>query len=71
MMILKGILLYVTIFAVIMLVAGIDSICDAGWLTPYMMVCIALCYACYKLISEEEFNKLTFKWYDDDSDDLW
>lgn len=70
-MILKGVLLYATIFTVIMLIAGIDTLYDAGYLIPYIIVCIVLCRTCHKCISKEEFNKLTFKWFDDDSDDLW
>ena len=64
--ILKGVLLWVTAFAVILFISGVDSIVDQGYLVPWLIVCAILCYLCYKLISEEEFNILTgYKWLND------
>lgn len=62
--ILKGVLLYVTAFVVILFIGGIDSIYDNGWFIQFIIICAALCYACYKLISEEELEILIFnKWF--------
>ena len=63
-LILKGVLLYVTAFVVILFIGGVDSIYDNGWFIQFIIICAALCYACYKLISEEELEILTFnKWF--------
>jgi len=63
-LILKGVLLYVTAFAVILFIGGVDSIYDNGLFIQFIIACAALCYACYRLISEEEFEILTFnKWF--------
>lgn len=62
--IIKGILLWITAFAVMLFISGVDSIYDNGWFIPSIIVCIALCYTSYKLISEEEFEILTLsKWF--------
>lgn len=64
-LILKGVLLWITAFAVMLFISGVDSIYDNGWFIPSIIVCIALCYTSYKLISEEEFEVLTLsKWFD-------
>lgn len=64
-LILKGVLLWITTFAVILFVSGVDSIYDNGYFIHSIIVCAILCYTCYKLISEEEFEILTFyKWSD-------
>lgn len=61
--ILKGVLLWITTFAVILFMSGADSIYDNGYFIHSITVCVVLCYACYKLISEEELKKLTLdKW---------
>ena len=63
-LILKGVLLYVTAFAVILFIEGVDSIYDNGLFIQFIIACAALCYACYRLISEEELEILTFnKWF--------
>lgn len=63
-LILKGVLLYVTAFVVILFIGGVDSIYDNGWFIQFIIACVALCYTCYKLISEEELEILTFnKWF--------
>lgn len=65
-LILKGALLWITAFAVILFMSGADSIYDNGYFIHSIIVCAVLCYTCYKLISEEEFEILTFsKWLDD------
>ena len=63
-LILKGVLLWITAFAVIFFISGVDSIYDNGWFIQSIIVCVILCYACYKLISEEELEVLTLsKWF--------
>lgn len=65
-LILKGALLWVTALAVTFFVSGVDSIYDSGLFIHSITVCAALCYACYRLISEEELEIITFsKWLDD------
>lgn len=64
-LILKGVLLWITVFAVMLFVSGVDSIYDNGYFIHSIIVCAILCYTCHKLISEEEFEILTFyKWFD-------
>ena len=58
----KGIMLWITAFAVMLFISGVDSIYDNGYLIHSIIVCAVLCYACYKLISEEEFETL-YKWF--------
>lgn len=63
--ILKGVLLWITTFAVILFMSGVDSIYDNGYFIHSITVCVVLCYACYKLISKEELEVLTLsKWFD-------
>ena len=63
--ILKGVLLWVTIFAVVLFISGVDSIIDQGYLVPWLAVCVILCYLCYRYISEGELNTLSgAKWLD-------
>lgn len=65
-LILKGVLLWVTAFVVIFFISGVDSIYDSGYFVHSIVVCAALCYASYRLISEEELEVLTFlKWLDE------
>lgn len=64
-LILKGVLLWVTAFAVILFISGIDSIYDNGCFIHSIVICAVLCYACYKLISGEELENMTiYKWFD-------
>ena len=63
-LIFKGVLLYVTTFAVLIFIAGLESIYEHGYFIHSIIVCAVLCYTCYKLISEEEFEILTLsKWF--------
>ena len=62
-LILKGVLLYSTIFAILLFVAGIDGIYDNGYFTISICVCAILCYLCYRIISSEEIKILTFDKY--------
>ena len=64
-LIFKGVLLWITAFAVMLFISGVDSIYDNGYFIHSIIVCVVLCYTCYKLISEEELKVLTFaKWCD-------
>ena len=64
-LILKGVLLWATAFTVVFFVSGVDSIYDSGYFIHFIIVCVALCYTCYRLISEEELEIITFsKWLD-------
>lgn len=64
-LILKGMLLWVTVFAVLFFISGVESIYDNGYFTYAIIICAALCYACYRLISEEDLERITLqKWFD-------
>lgn len=61
--ILKGVLLWVTTFTVMLFISGVDSITDQGYLVPWLVVCAVLCYLCYRYISGDELNTLSgAKW---------
>ena len=63
-LILKGIMLWITAFVTVLFIAGVDSIYDNGYFIHSIIVCVVLCYTCYKLISEEELEVLTLsKWF--------
>ena len=63
-LILKGVLLWITAFAVILFISGVDSIYNNEYFIHSIIVCAVLCYTCYKLISEEELEILTLsKWF--------
>lgn len=63
-LILKGMLLWITVFAIMFFLSGVDSIYDNGYFIHSIIVCVVLYYTCYKLISEEEFKILTLsKWF--------
>lgn len=64
-LIFKGVLLWVTAFTIAFFVSGVDSIYNSGYFIHYIVACVALCYTCYRLISEEELEIITFsKWFD-------
>ena len=58
--IIKGILLWTTGFMTVLFIAGIDSIYDNGYFFQTLAVVIVMILCCHKLISEEEFKKVTF-----------
>lgn len=63
--ILKGVLLWVTAFTVMLFISGVDSIYDNGYFIHGILVCVCLCYLCYRYISEEELKTLSgSKWFD-------
>ena len=59
-LILKGIMLWITAFVTILFIVGIDSIYDNGYFFQTLAVVIVMIFCCHKLISEEEFKKVTF-----------
>lgn len=61
--ILKGILLYTTIIAVIVFIGSIESLYDKGYIIPATAIIVALIYICYKNITEQEIDILSLnKW---------
>ena len=58
--IIKGILLWTTAFVTMFFIAGIDSIYDNGYFFQTLIAVAVMIFCCYKLISEEEFKKVTF-----------
>ena len=56
----KGILLWTTAFVIMFFIAGADSICDNGYFFQTFIAVVVMIFCCYKLISEEEFKKVTF-----------
>ena len=65
--ILKGLLLWVTAFAVSLSILGIDSIISQGYLITLIIIsiCATLCFICFKYISESDFITLSgIKWID-------
>ena len=59
-LILKGIMLWITAFVTILFVAGVDSIYNNGYFFQTLIAVVVMIFCCYKLISEEEFKKVTF-----------
>ena len=59
----KGVLLYVTIFAVMLWVSGIDSIYDNGYFIHSIITIGILIFLCYKFISEKELKVLILDKY--------
>ena len=62
MKILKGILLWTTVAACILLVSGIDSLVNITG-AIWFLVCTILCILCYKTITFRELISLSlYKW---------
>ena len=57
-LILKGVLLWATTFAIILFVLIIDII-PFSYIIVSLIVIPILCYTCYKVISEDELETLT------------
>lgn len=55
-LILKGVLLWVTAFAAVIFISGVDSIYDNGYFFQTLIVVIAMCYTCLYTITEEELK---------------
>lgn len=56
----KGILFYITVITVVLWLCGIDSILEQGYFIPWTLIMIILIAACYKFLSFDDINKLTF-----------
>lgn len=59
---LKAILFYITAFTVLLFISGVDSVYDMGYkyFAIGLLVCVILCYLCYKLISVKDLETITF-----------
>ena len=70
-LILKGILLWLTIINVtISCMVILDKIFDSIYTILYLIITSLSCYLCYKIISIDEFEKITFcKYFDIDLKD--
>nr|UVN09366.1 MAG: hypothetical protein [Bacteriophage sp.] len=63
-LILKGVLLWITAFAVMLFISGVDSTYDNGYFFQALMAVVVMILCCYKLISEEEFEILSlYRWF--------
>lgn len=63
-LILKGVLLWITAFAVMLFISGVDSLMDNGIFFQSLLVVVALVWICWGNISEEELEKITmYKWF--------
>ena len=56
---LKGVLLWITAFAIALFILGIDGM-SLSYIIISLVVISILCYACYKVISADELETLTF-----------
>ena len=55
LLILKGILLWVSLLATLIWICGIDSIVEQGYLIPYTSIMLLLILLSYRTISYREF----------------
>ena len=55
-LILKGVLLWVTAFAAVVFISGVDSLYDNGYFFQTLIVVIAMCCTCLYTITEEELK---------------
>lgn len=65
----KGILLYATAILVVLFISGADSImaCGYSYFVKGLLLCVILIILCSKLLSQEEFAKLTsYKYFADE-----
>lgn len=62
-LIIKGVLLYVTTLVTLLYMMGIDSIYDNGYFIHGLILVAILIGVCYKTISKEELEILTFNKY--------
>lgn len=63
-LIIKGILLWTTVFVTILFVAGVDSIYNNGYFFQTLIAVAVMIFCCYKLISEKEFEVLSlYMWF--------
>lgn len=73
-MVYKGILLYTTMIATMLFIAGVDSIYDNGFFFEGIFIVGCLIWACKTVINEEELNTLLLTKYFgtlEEDDDEW
>lgn len=70
-LVLKGILLYTTAISICLFMAMIDSIYNNGYFIHSIIVIAALICACFKTITEEEYNTLVLTKYHEVDEDEW
>lgn len=73
-LILKGILLWLTAFVVLLSICGIDNISDKGfaWLLSIIILDAMLILACIKTITEKELLTISgYNWFGDILDIDW
>lgn len=64
-LIIKGIMLWITVFVTMLFVLGADSIYDNGYFLQTLIAVAVIIFCCYKLISEEEFEILSlYRWFE-------
>ena len=70
-LILKGILLWLTVINIIIsCMVILDKIFDSIYTILYLIIISLSCYLCYKIISIDKFEKITFcKYFDIDLKD--
>lgn len=59
-LVIKGVLLYVTTFSIMLLLCGIDSIIEGKYLFHWILFSFIMVCICKKCISKRDFIKLTF-----------
>lgn len=59
-LIIKGIMLWITYFVTVLFILGIDNLYDNGYFLQTLIGVVTMIFCCYKLISEEEYKKVTF-----------
>lgn len=64
-LILKGVLLYVTLLFTAFFICGVDSIYDNGYFIHCIVIIAVLFLLCYKFISIKDVETITFTKLDD------
>ena len=59
-LIIKGVMVWTTILSALLFIMGIDSIYDSGYFFQTFIAVMIMCYTCFKLVSKEEYKKITF-----------
>lgn len=58
--ILKGLLLYTTIIAIVLYICAVESLLINGYLLISTLIVIGLIYSCKKTLTKQDINTLTF-----------
>lgn len=67
MIILKGILFYITVITICLILCSVGSLSEAGYLFPALTLAIIELILCSKFISNEEMSKITRTVWDDEA----